>query len=433
MQGSLSTLHPAQHVIPAQQRHMHMPVKCIRLIQTTQPRFVGRVKVTAGSADEAGQRPHRRRAHQRCCSSEDRKKSLQIQPSLTHEHSSHAVTAPSSASQQERLLALEGTSAELEEDHHEHEAPLNGSTVHKALAWVLSRVGLLQLASQLRGKAWNAIAISCLMAIALLTAWAGGLQIVQAQLCNQISVAATASIYFLAGIPELVDLCFDLTAGHIDTHVLMTLAVIGTLAIGGALEVIHGQSPLHCTHVHLAVYAILHIQITHGYCIPGQQLWAFVPALMDGMQYMRPAEPTANLGAVHSAHLHKTSGQILTAVHAQGALLMVLFEGSHVLEHKLTDQAQGNLQALFDATPEHAVLVELNADKSPDMSKLRNAKAKDVAVGSNMLVRPGQQVQIHSPIRFCTSYLRTLSSMQTHVSIMLLAFPPHTGRARNRA
>lgn len=76
----------------------------------------------------------------------------------------------------------------------------------------------------------------------------------------------------------------------------------------------------------------------------------------------------------------------------QGALLMVLFEGSHVLEHKLTGEAQGNLQALFDATPEHATLVGLNQDNSPDMTKLQKAKARDVAVGSHMLIRPGEQV-----------------------------------------
>lgn len=34
-----------------------------------------------------------------------------------------------------------------------------------------------------------------------------------------------------------MDLTFDLASLHIDTHVLMTLAVLGTLAIGGALEV----------------------------------------------------------------------------------------------------------------------------------------------------------------------------------------------------
>lgn len=82
----------------------------------------------------------------------------------------------------------------------------------------------------------------------------------------------------------------------------------------------------------------------------------------------------------------------------QGALLLVLFEGSHVLEHKLTGEAQGNLQALFDATPEHATLVELNQDRAPDMTKLQKAKARDVAVGSNMLIRPGEQVsRTHPP------------------------------------
>lgn len=51
------------------------------------------------------------------------------------------------------------------------------------------------------------------------------------------AAAATAGVYCLAGIPEALDLCFNLTAGRIDTHVLMTLAVLGTLAIGSALEV----------------------------------------------------------------------------------------------------------------------------------------------------------------------------------------------------
>lgn len=46
-----------------------------------------------------------------------------------------------------------------------------------------------------------------------------------------------AGVFALAGIPELVELLFNVTAGCIDTHVLMTLACFGTLAIGSALEV----------------------------------------------------------------------------------------------------------------------------------------------------------------------------------------------------
>jgi hypothetical protein len=53
--------------------------------------------------------------------------------------------------------------------------------------------------------------------------------------------AATAAVYVLAGVPEALDLCFNLTAGRIDTHVLMALAVLGTLVIGSALEV--GRPP----------------------------------------------------------------------------------------------------------------------------------------------------------------------------------------------
>ena len=176
---------------------------------------------------------------QHCCSGRDRSKDQQVSSSLTHEHSSHAhPSAANGKSQQERLLSFDDTPAGLDaDDDHHHDLNINDSTVHQVLAWIFSRFGLLQLAAQLRGKVWTAITIACLMAVALLTTWAGGTQAASAQICSQISTAATASIYLLAGIPELVDLCFDLTAGHIDTHVLMTLAVFGTLAIGGALEV----------------------------------------------------------------------------------------------------------------------------------------------------------------------------------------------------
>jgi hypothetical protein len=51
------------------------------------------------------------------------------------------------------------------------------------------------------------------------------------------------------GIPAFVDLTFDLASLHVDTHVLMTLAVLGTLAIGGALEVC-SRTISHLTAVH---------------------------------------------------------------------------------------------------------------------------------------------------------------------------------------
>lgn len=53
----------------------------------------------------------------------------------------------------------------------------------------------------------------------------------------RLSAAATAGVYALAGPPAAASLSYDLTAGRVDTHVLMNLAVLGTLATGHALEV----------------------------------------------------------------------------------------------------------------------------------------------------------------------------------------------------
>lgn len=241
MQCKHICFHLPHHVVSPELLRMRMPSH--RLDGHPLVRLASNhLQICAPSAGACKPSLRHRTVRQSCCSGKNRNKGSQIQPSLTHEQSSHAsTTPPSSTSQRERVLAFENAPAEVvndEHDHdHDHEAPINDSRAHKILAWIFSRVGLLQLAAQLRGKAWNAITIACLMAIALLTAWAGSTQAVQAQVCSQISTAATATIYILAGIPELVDLCFDLTAGHVDTHVLMTLAVFGTLAIGGALEV----------------------------------------------------------------------------------------------------------------------------------------------------------------------------------------------------
>jgi hypothetical protein len=43
----------------------------------------------------------------------------------------------------------------------------------------------------------------------------------------------------------------------------------------------------------------------------------------------------------------------------QGALLLLLFRGSHQLEHRLTEKAAGGLQRLFDSVPDRAVVVEV--------------------------------------------------------------------------
>ena len=76
----------------------------------------------------------------------------------------------------------------------------------------------------------------------------------------------------------------------------------------------------------------------------------------------------------------------------QGALLLGLFNISHVVETSLSRRAQGDLTSLYDQIPSTAVIVALLASGAPDMSTASTRPASDVPVGAHMLVRPGQQV-----------------------------------------
>ena len=71
---------------------------------------------------------------------------------------------------------------------------------------------------------------------------------------------------------------------------------------------------------------------------------------------------------------------------------MGLFNISHVVETSLSKRAQGDLRSLFDQIPDSAAVVELLPGGAPDLASARWMPAKDVPVGSNMLVRPGDQV-----------------------------------------
>ena len=56
-------------------------------------------------------------------------------------------------------------------------------------------------------------------------------------------------VYLLSGVPETVELCLNVAGGLVDTHVLMTLAALGLLALGQASEVSKSYSAFWCTHL----------------------------------------------------------------------------------------------------------------------------------------------------------------------------------------
>ena len=58
---------------------------------------------------------------------------------------------------------------------------------------------------------------------------------------ERVGSTAVGFVYLLAGVPETVELCLSVAGGQVDTHVLMTLAALGLLALGQASEVSPGN------------------------------------------------------------------------------------------------------------------------------------------------------------------------------------------------
>ena len=112
-------------------------------------------------------------------------------------------------------------------------------------------------------------------------------------------------------------------------------------------------------------------------------------------------EPTPKARCYHCRHMLYRRAMVwqrpCTLVPAQGALLLVLFQVSHTVEHQLTDRATGSLQTLFDSIPDSATLVELGATGEPDMDQQRQVQAADVQLEQTMLVKPGEQVRRRAP------------------------------------
>lgn len=203
-------------------------------------------------------------------------------------------------------------------DGDDHFVP--GNPIHTALAAIYDATRLSRLAAWLEGSTISSISKIVLFLIAAISAWYSGHAAteIQAATLHNLSNIATWGVYFFAGIPAAVDLLYDISSGKIDTHVLMNLAVIGTLVTGYPLE---------------------------------------------------------------------------------GALLLVLFQTSHALEHALADKARGNLQALYDAVPDTATLVEVDTtDGSPIMGSLKKVSARTVNVGQCVFVRPGEQIPLDGTI-----------------------------------
>jgi hypothetical protein len=113
--------------------------------------------------------------------------------------------------------------------------------VHRLLGAVYDATRLSAAAAWLESSLAATIGKVALLVLAAAAAgWAGSTWAPSAAAAaagRAVSTAATAGVYLLAGLPAAVDLSYDVAAGRVDTHVLMNLAVLGTLVTGHALEV----------------------------------------------------------------------------------------------------------------------------------------------------------------------------------------------------
>jgi len=134
---------------------------------------------------------------------------------------------------------------------------------------------------------------------------------------------------------------------------------------------------------------------------------AVAASVLTGMVYALVGLPTF-MNVCHDIVARNINTHVLTTVavgclmplgHAmEGALLLLLFNLSHVLEDWLTAAARGNLNSLFDGVPTSATLVDVGLSGQPDSASERTVPADSVNVGQYILVKAGQEVPLDGRI-----------------------------------
>jgi hypothetical protein len=101
----------------------------------------------------------------------------------------------------------------------------------------LAKTGLFSLAEHLEhNTVYTVTSVSCFVA-ALLLPYCAAQGLLQAATAAMLGKAALGVTYLLSGVPQLAETVGAAVAGKVDTHVLMSLSVIGTLYMGMAQEV----------------------------------------------------------------------------------------------------------------------------------------------------------------------------------------------------
>ena len=199
-------------------------------------------------------------------------------------------------------------------------AAADANAIEKALTAFYRATGLGRLSDFLRG---NATACGVAWVFLLVAGVAHGLTHVSALAesfagmaasARAAETAATALVYLVSGPNEFVDVSYELAVGNINIHVLTTLAVLGTVALGCALE---GALLL----VLFSTAAFVEMRLTGHARGDLRSLWATVPGeavLVDvDAQTRAPVAATEQVIPARDvpvgAHVYVRSGQQVRA------------------------------------------------------------------------------------------------------------------------
>lgn len=252
----------------------------------------------------------------------------------------------------------------------------------------LAKTGIFSLTEHLEhNMAYTVTSIGCFVA-ALLLPYAAAQGMLSVATAAMLAKAALSVTYFLSGLPQLAETVYAAVAGKIDTHVLMSLSVLGTLYMGMAQEVSRGCAELCC--VVLCFLRCYGLNCARCLCY-------HVPARVATLRWHAPScirtpQLICTAGHPDLLHLRPNSckaydpydclGCCCVCWHfLQGALLLLLFRCSHQLEHRLTDKAAGGLQRLFDSVPDRAVVVEVEqGSNAPKVATSQGVRAGNLGL-----------------------------------------------------
>ena len=211
---------------------------------------------------------------------------------------------------------------------------------------LLASMGLVRLGNSLAHSGrWTAVSIACFV-IALLSGAEGMLaRAVGHAASDAMRTVALAGTFLLSGLPQTVEALCIVGSGKVDTHVLMSLAVVGTVFMGMAQEVGGGASrrdragklPLClCQKACKTALAYASISAEERFGHTGAVVMCLPPSCAS----------TPSPAASH-----------VPLALPQGALLLLLFQVSHTLEELFSARARGSLERLFASIPTQVLLL----------------------------------------------------------------------------